>query len=183
MLKWLWLTAVVVIADQLSKYLATHSLEMFQPVNILPILNMTLMHNEGAAFSFLSSAGGWQRWFFTVLAIAVSLVIFNWLRKLAPSEKWQAVALSLILGGALGNVIDRVLLGYVVDFIDVFYTASSGCLPLFVPVSQHGVTQCHWPAFNIADSAITIGVVVLILEGLLGSFVHKGSPQQDKEAG
>ncbi len=176
MLKWLWLTAVVVVLDQLSKYLASHNLEMFQPLNVLPVLNMTLMHNEGAAFSFLSSAGGWQRWFFTVLAVLVSLVIFNWLRKLQDTEKWQAVALALILGGALGNVIDRMLLGHVVDFIDVFYTASASCLPLFVPVSQHGVLQCHWPAFNIADSAITVGVVVLILEGIISSFGQRHRP-------
>ena len=148
MLKWIWLTVVVVVIDQLTKYVASVSLEMYQPIAVMPMLNWTLMHNSGAAFSFLHDAGGWQRWFFSVIAIAVSVVIVLWIKKLEKHEKWQAIALALILGGAIGNVVDRVWLGYVVDFIDVYY--------------QHW----HWPAFNIADSAILIGVAMIIIDSV-----------------
>ncbi len=148
MLKWLWLTALVVVLDQVSKYMATQMLEMFQPVAVMPMFNLTLMYNTGAAFSFLSEAGGWQRWFFTVVALVISTVIFTWLRRLDAGQHFQAAALSLVLGGALGNVIDRLLLGHVVDFIQIYYD------------------RWYWPAFNIADSAITVGVVLLILDTL-----------------
>ena len=148
MLKWIWLAVVVVILDQLTKYIASTSLELHQSVAVMPMFNWTLMHNPGAAFSFLANEGGWQRWFFAVIAIAVSAVIVLWIKRLQQHEKWQAVALALILGGAIGNVIDRIWLGYVVDFIDVYY--------------EH----MHWPAFNIADSAITIGVVLIIIDSI-----------------
>ena len=133
--------------------MASHMLEMFQPVAVMPMFNLTLMHNTGAAFSFLSEAGGWQRWFFTIVALVVSSVIFTWIRRLHSGQYLQAAALSLVLGGALGNVIDRLLLGHVVDFIQIYYE------------------QWYWPAFNIADSAISIGVVLLILDTLRGG--HK----------
>ena len=148
MLKWIWLSAVVVILDQLTKYIASTSLVLYKPVAVMPMFNWTLMHNTGAAFSFLHDAGGWQRWFFAIIAIVVSVVIVLWIKRLEQHEKWQAVALALILGGAIGNVIDRVWLGYVVDFIDVYYGSS------------------HWPAFNIADSAISIGVALIIIESI-----------------
>lgn len=148
MLKWIWLAIVIVIVDQLTKYIASNALEMFQPVAVMPMFNWTLMHNTGAAFSFLAEAGGWQRWFFAFIALGVSAVIVFWIKRLEAHEKWQAVALTLILGGAIGNVIDRIRLGYVVDFIDVYYE------------------QWHWPAFNIADSAIFIGVAMLIVDGI-----------------
>lgn len=151
MLKWLWLSVLVIILDQLSKYLASNWLQLHESVALLPFFSFTLLHNSGAAFSFLADAGGWQRWFFTAIALFVSVVIIAWLRRLPPEEKWQAVALSLILGGALGNVIDRMRLGYVVDFIDIYYQ------------------QWHWPAFNIADSTITVGVAILLLVTLRGS--------------
>lgn len=150
MLKWLWLSAGIIIFDQISKQLASASLNLHDPVNVLPFFNFTLMHNQGAAFSFLSQAGGWQRWFFTIIALVVTVVIVQWIRRLPPTETWMAVALSLIAGGALGNVWDRIQFGYVVDFIDVYYGT------------------WHWPTFNIADSAITIGAVMLIVEGLKG---------------
>ena len=150
MLKWLWLSVVVIALDRVSKYLASSSLNLHEPLNILPFFNLTLMHNQGAAFSFLSQAGGWQRWLFTAIAIVVTLVIVQWIRRLSPAETWMAAALSLIAGGALGNVWDRIQLGYVIDFIDVYYGT------------------WHWPAFNIADSAITIGALMLIMEGLKG---------------
>lgn len=148
MLKWLWLAVVVVILDQLTKYIASTSLILYKPVAIMPMFNWTLMHNTGAAFSFLHDAGGWQRWFFAIIAVVVSVVIVLWIKRLQQHEKWQAAALALILGGAIGNVIDRIWLGYVVDFIDVYYKTS------------------HWPAFNIADSAISIGVAMIIIESI-----------------
>ena len=148
MLKWTWVALVVFILDQLTKYIASTSLEMYQSIAVMPMFNWTLMHNTGAAFSFLADAGGWQRWFFAVIAVVVSVVIVLWIKRLEQHEKWQAIALALILGGALGNVIDRIWLGYVVDFIDVYYE------------------QWHWPAFNIADSAIFIGVVMIIIDSV-----------------
>ncbi len=151
MLKWLWLSLLVIILDQFSKYMVSDLLHLYESVAVLPFFSVTLLHNSGAAFSFLAGAGGWQRWFFTAIALFVSVVIIAWLRRLPPEEKWQAAALSLILGGALGNVIDRMRLGYVVDFLDVYYQ------------------QWHWPAFNIADSAITVGVVILLWVTLRGS--------------
>jgi signal peptidase II len=164
MLKWLWLAAAVIVLDQGSKYLASQLLALHESVEFIPLLQFTLLHNKGAAFSFLSSATGWQRWLFTILALVVSVIIVAWLRRLSAQEKWQAAGLALILGGALGNVIDRINHGYVVDFLD-FYYAAEQCLPLFYKV--HGsIAECHWPAFNIADSAISIGVVVLIIDGL-----------------
>jgi len=148
MLKWIWLALLVVIVDQLTKYIASNSLTMFQPVAVMPMFNWTLMHNTGAAFSFLADQAGWQRWFFSIVAVVVSVVIFVWIKRLQQHEKWQAIALALILGGAVGNVIDRIWLGYVVDFIQVYYE------------------QWYWPAFNIADSAISIGVVIIIIESI-----------------
>ncbi len=143
---WLALAAVVVVLDQSTKALASRFLELHQPLPVLPFLNLTLVHNPGAAFSLLSDAGGWQRWFFTGVALIVSAVIVWWLRRLPREEKWQGTALALVLGGALGNVWDRLQLGYVVDFIDVYYR------------------DWHWPAFNVADSAITVGAVLLIAD-------------------
>jgi len=148
MLKWIWLAIVVVILDQISKYIASTSLEMYQPIAVMPMFNWTLMHNTGAAFSFLADAGGWQRWFFAIIAVVVSVVIVLWLKRLEQHEKWQAIALALILGGAMGNVIDRISLGYVVDFIQVYYQ------------------KWYWPAFNIADSAIFIGVGMIIIDSV-----------------
>ncbi len=146
MLKWLWLTAVVVILDQYSKHIASSSMELYQQIAVMPMFNWTLMHNTGAAFSFLHDAGGWQRWFFTAVAVFFSVVIVFWIKRLQADEKLQAIALAMILGGALGNVIDRIYLGHVVDFIQVYYQ------------------QWYWPAFNLADSAITVGVVLMIID-------------------
>ena len=131
MLKWLWLTALVVLLDQVSKQVAVSMLAMHDPQAFLPFFNFTLTYNKGAAFSFLSNAGGWQRWFFTALAIGVSIFIFFWLKKLTSKEKLLAASLALVLGGAIGNVIDRSLYGYVIDFIDWYYPSSDSCLPFF----------------------------------------------------
>ena len=162
MLRWLWLAGVVLVADQATKILANTQLDYHRPVEVFMGLNMTLSFNEGAAFSFLSDAGGWQRWFFTVLAIAVCAFLIRWMRELKTTEVSLAVSLSLIIGGAVGNVIDRIYLGHVVDFIDVYYVASS-CVPGF---GFNGVNQCHWPIFNIADSAIFVGAFLLIIDSL-----------------
>lgn len=145
---WLSLAMVLVGLDQLTKVLAEDWLAPYEPVPLLPFLNLTLMYNEGAAFSLLSQAGGWQRWFFIAVGLGVTGVLVAWLRGLKTSERLQALGLTLIIGGALGNLIDRILYGRVVDFIDVYYG------------------RWHWPAFNLADSAITVGVVLLIWEAL-----------------
>jgi signal peptidase II len=163
MLKWLSLSLLVIVLDQLTKFWAGSALELHQTVEFLPFLDISLAHNTGAAFSFLSDAGGWQRWFFSALAIAVSVMIVFWLKRLPADQLKSAIALSLVLGGALGNVLDRILLGHVVDFIDFHYQAGS-CLPLFQTITGISGVQCHWPAFNIADSAITLGAVLLIID-------------------
>ena|SRR5882672_367369 len=147
---WLLLSAVVVVADQLSKiYIAGHYLE-FEFTRILPVLDITCMHNVGAAFSFLASASGWQRWVFIGLAVVVSIGITVWLIKLPRStHPLLKGGLALVLGGALGNVIDRIRLGYVVDFIHFHWE------------------RAYFPAFNVADSAITVGAACLLLDALL----------------
>lgn len=167
MLRWLWLAVLVIVLDQASKLWANGALHLHLPVEIFTGLNFTLSYNTGAAFSFLASAGGWQRWFFITLAVLVSGYIIHWLRKLNRSEVSLAVALSLILGGAIGNVIDRAYLGYVVDFIDVFYLADD-CLPFFGKLFAGAEVSCHWPAFNIADSAIFLGAVMLVVDSFRG---------------
>ena len=121
---------------------------MHQPVAILPSFNLMLTYNTGAAFSFLREAGGWQRWFFLSLSIAVSIGLIVWLTRLKPEEKRLALALALVLGGAIGNLIDRTWLGHVIDFIQLYYQ------------------NWYWPTFNIADSAITVGAVLLVLDSL-----------------
>jgi len=150
MLKFLWITLVVIILDQISKQLAEYYLVFHVPIPVISFFNLTLSYNTGAAFSFLASAGGWQRWFFISLALIVSVVIIVWIKKLTPQDKWVAVALTMVLGGALGNVIDRVLFAHVIDFIHVYYE------------------QWSFPIFNIADSAITIGVAILLMDGFFG---------------
>ena len=146
MLKWLGLSLLAVILDQVSKLVVSHSMQLYQSINIMPCVNLTYVHNTGAAFSFLSEAGGWQRWFFAALAIIISIVIAVWLSRLKSHETLLAVSLSLVLGGAIGNLIDRLAYGYVIDFLDVY------------------VPSWHWPAFNVADSVITLGVVLMLLE-------------------
>lgn len=162
MLRTLWISAVVLVLDQLSKWAAVKSL-VHGEVPVLPFLNLTLVYNTGAAFGFLSDAPGWQNRLFIGIAIAASVIIYFILRRLTRSEWLTAIALALILGGALGNLADRAMYGYVIDFIDVFYPSSDqGCL---WPFSPHA-GGCHWPAFNIADTAISVGAVLLVLDAL-----------------
>jgi len=148
---WMWLgvTAVVIALDWFTKQRVTEALELYRPVEVLPWLNLMLAHNYGAAFSFLSDAGGWQRWFFVALAAGVSAVLVVWLLRLPRREWVTGLGLALVLGGAVGNLIDRIQLGYVVDFIDVHFRG------------------WHYPAFNVADSAITCGVILLLLDALI----------------
>ncbi|MEK7322850.1 MAG: signal peptidase II [Pseudomonadota bacterium] len=164
---WLTIAGVVLLIDQITKQLAEAMLSFGESVAVMPFFNITLAYNTGAAFSFLAQAGGWQRWFFAALALTVSAVIFVWLRRLKPQEKWSGVALALILGGALGNVIDRILFGHVIDFLDVYYTADQ-CMALFSFEPLAEGMRCHWPAFNIADSAISVGAVMMVIDSLRG---------------
>ncbi len=146
MLKWLWLSLLVLIVDQASKLVVDSSMQLFESISLFQFFNLTYVRNTGAAFSFLSQAGGWQRWFFAALAILMSTIIVIWLIRLKRHETLMAAALSLVLGGAIGNLIDRVAYGYVIDFLDVYYQ------------------DWHWPAFNIADSAICIGVGLMLID-------------------
>jgi len=150
--RWMFLSLVVVLADQVSKSYIVGHLEEFQVTSILPVLDITLMHNVGAAFSFLASASGWQRWFFIVLACSVSLGIAIWLIRLPPgARRLTSAGLALVLGGAVGNVIDRIRLGSVVDFIHFHWE------------------RAYFPAFNVADSAITVGAALLLLDAFFDS--------------
>lgn len=141
-----WLSGAIVVLDQTTKALAESVLTLHQPVPVLPFFNLMLAYNTGAAFSFLADAGGWQRWFFLLLGILVSIGLSVWLVRLQATERRLALALALILGGAVGNVIDRFWLGQVIDFIQLYYD------------------RWYWPAFNIADSAITVGAVLLVAD-------------------
>ena len=155
MARWLALSVLVVALDQWTKWLAESLLEPYRAVPVAPLLNMTLMYNEGAAFSFLAGAGGWQRWLFAAFALIMTAVLVIWLLRLRTEERAMAAGLSLVAGGAVGNLIDRVSTGRVVDFIDVY------------------VADWHWPAFNVADSAITIGVCLLLLVSFRGELRQK----------
>jgi signal peptidase II len=145
-LPYLALSAAVVALDQLTKFLIERHLALFESVSVLPVLEITRLHNTGAAFSFLADEAGWQRWLFTVLAIIVSVVLALWLRRIPAQARVLATAVALILGGAIGNVIDRVRLGHVIDFIYAHW-------------DRH-----YFPAFNVADSAICVGAGLLLLD-------------------
>jgi signal peptidase II len=146
---WLLLALLLVLADQWTKGLAVAGLVEGRPQVLLPVLNLSLHYNSGAAFSFLKDAGGWQRWVFTAIALGVSVVLCVWLSRLKREEWLLACSLSFILGGALGNLWDRVTLGQVVDFISVHYGG------------------WYFPTFNLADSAISVGAGLMILDTFL----------------
>ncbi len=147
---WLWLSVFVILVDQATKAWIMGTMELYDRFELLPVVEITRLHNTGAAFSLLAGAAGWQRWFFVALGIGVSLALMVWLRRIRiPEQTLLAVGLTLVLGGALGNVIDRVWLGHVVDFIHVHWQ------------------EWYFPAFNVADSAITIGAGCLILDAFL----------------
>ncbi len=147
-LKWLWLSLLVFVLDQASKLFFENSLSLYQQIVIIPdYFSWTLAYNKGAAFSFLASESGWQRWFFAAVAVVVSVVLVVWLKRLKANETWLALALALVLGGAIGNLFDRVVYGHVIDFILV-----------------HWQNRWYFPAFNLADSAITLGAILLALD-------------------
>jgi signal peptidase II len=146
MLKWLGISGLIVVIDQITKLWIDSSMRLFESIPLTSFFNLTYVHNTGAAFSFLSEAGGWQRWFFALLALVISGVLIVWMVRLKQHERLMAAALSLVLGGAIGNLIDRVAYGYVIDFLDFYYQS------------------WHWPAFNVADMAICLGVFLMLLE-------------------
>ncbi|ARD45407.1 signal peptidase II [Colwellia sp. PAMC 21821] len=145
-LRWWWLTVIFLVADQVTKQLIVSNMDLYQSIDILPFFNLTYVHNLGAAFSFLADQGGWQRWFFTAIAAIASIVFIVWLAKTPKQQALLSVAFALMLSGAVGNLIDRVLFGYVIDFLD-FYGFGY-----------------HFPAFNIADSMIFIGAALMIFD-------------------
>lgn len=148
--RWLPLSAAIIVIDQVTKAWIDRYFELYEGVKVLPVLDITRLHNTGAAFSFLAGAGGWQRWFFTILAIGVSAGILVWMKRLHAREQGLlAAGLALVLGGAIGNVIDRLRHGYVVDFVHVHWGSA------------------YFPAFNVADAAITVGAILVILDSLL----------------
>lgn len=147
MLRLLWISVLVVVLDQLSKYSIVLAFDEFEVLTVWPVFNLTLVYNTGAAFSFLADAGGWQLGFLISVSLIVTAVMLVWLSRLSPHERLSGWGLALVIGGAIGNLIDRVVLGKVVDFL-----------------------QWHWqdwyfPSFNLADSAITLGVILLLLDG------------------
>lgn len=145
-LRWLWLSIIVLIVDWVTKYYFNTHFWVDESTSVTSFLNFTLAYNRGAAFSFLNSQGGWQQWLFGVLAIVIVIGIIRWMQQLPKNKNWTAAALALVAGGAVGNLIDRVHYGYVIDFIDVH------------------AGGWHWPVFNVADSAIVVGVIMLIAE-------------------
>lgn len=145
-IKWLWLTLIFLVLDQITKHYVAANMALYESIAVLPFFNITYVHNLGAAFSFLADQDGWQRWFFAGIAFIASIVFLVWLKKTPKENVMLSVAFALMLSGALGNLIDRVLLGYVIDFLDFYY-------------QQH-----HWPAFNVADSAIFVGAALMIID-------------------
>jgi signal peptidase II len=149
MRKWLWLALAIIVADHITKWWVSSTLDYQEVIPVLPFFSLVLVHNTGAAFSFLADAGGWQRWFFIGVGVIATVIIVRLLKQHAHEPR-MALSLALVLGGALGNVIDRVVLGYVVDFLYFHYRGFA------------------WPAFNVADSAITVGAALLIWDSLFG---------------
>jgi signal peptidase II len=159
-LGWLWISVLVLVLDQATKYYFENTLSLYQQIVVIPdYFSWTLAYNTGAAFSFLADGSGWQRWLFALIAIGVSIVLVVWLKRLGRNDTWLAIALALVLGGALGNLYDRIAIGHVIDFI-------------FVHWHEHG-----FPAFNIADSAITVGAIMLALD--MFKTKKSGAPVRD----
>ncbi len=156
-LRWLWLTVIFLIIDQITKQWVASTFDYRETLSVLPIFNITYVHNPGAAFSFLADQGGWQRWFFTAIAAIASIVFVIWMAKTPKQQHLLSIAFALILSGALGNLIDRVLFGYVIDFLDFHWQGS------------------HFAAFNIADSVIFIGAALMIIE----SFTHQNDQHKN----
>ncbi len=147
--RWLWLALLIFLADISIKAIVMNNMGYgwHNRIEVLPFFNLLYVHNYGAAFSFLSEQAGWQRWLFTGIAFAVTALLVSWMRRLPATEKWNNIAYALIIGGAIGNVYDRIMHGFVVDYLDFYWGTY------------------HWPAFNLADSAICIGAALVILDG------------------
>lgn len=161
-LVWLWLSAIIIVLDLTIKYWADAVLPYGIAHPQLPVFDLTLLYNKGAAFSFLAGAGGWQRWFFAVIAIGVSIVLLIWLARTQRTQRWLGCSLALVLGGAIGNLYDRIVHGYVIDYISLHYD------------------QYYFPAFNLADTAITVGAIMLIIDMLWFS-EKEGSESESAE--
>ncbi len=146
---WLWLTLFVIFVDQITKHIAVKHLLLFHPYPVTQCFNLTLLHNYGAAFSFLNFAGGFQRWLFTITTVVICIIILITLNRISHKRYLLTGGLALILGGAIGNLWDRITLGYVIDFIDLY------------------VKTWHWPVFNLADTAVCIGVFLLFIDTVL----------------
>ncbi|MEI8607724.1 signal peptidase II [Enterovibrio norvegicus] len=151
--RWLWLALLVFVLDIGSKLFVmdTMGYGWANRIEVLPFFNLLYVHNYGAAFSFLSDAGGWQRWFFAAIALTVSGMLAYWMRQTPASNKILNIAYALVIGGAIGNLFDRLVHGFVIDFLDFF------------------IGKNHWPAFNLADTAICIGAGLIVLESILSS--------------
>ncbi|AIR70587.1 MULTISPECIES: signal peptidase II [Dickeya] len=150
-LRWLWLAALVLVVDLGSKQWVMTHFQLGESVPLVPFFNFTYAHNYGAAFSFLADKGGWQRWLFAVIALVIIVALLAMMHRSSASQKLNNIAYSLIIGGAIGNLADRLVHGYVIDFLD-FY-----------------VGNWHYPTFNLADSAIVVGALLIVLEGFLAS--------------
>ncbi|MCA7000395.1 signal peptidase II [Dickeya solani] len=150
-LRWLWLAALVLVVDLVSKQWVMTHFQLGESVPLVPFFNFTYAHNYGAAFSFLADKGGWQRWLFAMIALVIIVALLAMMHRSSASQKLNNIAYSLIIGGAIGNLADRLVHGYVIDFLD-FY-----------------VGNWHYPTFNLADSAIVIGALLIVLEGFLAS--------------
>ncbi|EDQ00645.1 signal peptidase II [Shewanella benthica] len=163
-IRWYWVVVLVFIADQVSKQWVLANFDLYESVTLLPIFNFTYVRNYGAAFSFLSDAGGWQKWLFTFIAVGFSVLLTFWLRK-QPAQMWRLnLAYTLVIAGALGNLIDRLQHGYVVDFLDFYWNKS------------------HFPAFNIADSAICVGAALIIVDSFISDRLEKQKKAQDEKS-
>jgi len=164
MYRWYGLALVIIVLDQVTKYLAVAGLDYNSPVPVTSFFNLTLLYNKGAAFSLLSEAGGWQRWFFAVIAVGISSVLVVWIARIPRAQVWLPCALALILGGAIGNLYDRAVLGHVVDFISLHYGGA------------------YFPAFNIADMGITGGAIMMLIDMFRAEEDdQEGSSDLDKE--
>ncbi|MDY6891205.1 MAG: signal peptidase II [Pseudomonadota bacterium] len=157
--RWLWLSLVVILLDLGSKYLAQRLLDYATPLPLAPLVDLTLLYNSGAAFSFLAGGGGWQRWLFVAIALAMSAFLLRWMGRTPAGQRWLGVGLALLLGGALGNLYDRMVHGHVVDFISLHWGGY------------------YFPAFNIADSAITLGSLALLIDMLRS---HDGTTAEEQ---
>lgn len=159
-LMWLWITVIFLVIDQITKHLVAGNMALYESFNVLPFFNITYAQNPGAAFSFLADQGGWQRWFFTAIASIASVVFLVWLKRTPSNQPILAAALACMLSGALGNLIDRALFGYVIDFLDFHWQGN------------------HFPTFNIADSIIFIGAGLMIID----SFKQEQSKEESHDS-